>query len=97
MGFHSSHGKIHWSFGNYTKFISELHDILNDREVEQFNIFDAHAHSENGYDPEKCKSLAEILSGSIQYVYKDDTKARLEQLIEALREAHAAKEPLRFI
>lgn len=96
MGFHSSHGKIRWSFGNYTRFIHELHEILSDSEVEQFNIFDSHAHSDDGYDPEKCNSLAEMLIGSMKYIHTGDTRVRLEQLINALREAHAAKEPLKF-
>lgn len=97
MGFHSSHGKIRWSYGNYTRFINELHEILSDYEVEQFNIFNAHVHSDLGYDPDRCKFLAEMLNNSLKYFQNEDTRLRLEQLINALREAHVAKEPLKFI
>lgn len=97
MGFHSSHGNIRWSYNNYTRFVRELHEVLADHEVEELNVFDAHAHSENGYDYEKCSSLANLLAFCEKDTLSEDNRTRLEHLIFALREAHAAKEPLRFM
>ncbi len=96
MPFRSSHGRIYWSHGNYGRFIAELHEILTDEQLVQLNVFEAYAHTDEGFAHDKCQSLADMLEISQPKLPTDEARMRAEYLIEALREAHAAKEPLRF-
>lgn len=97
MPFRSSHGRLSWSHGNYGRFITELHEILTDEQLEQLNVFEAYAHTDEGFAHDKCQSLADMLEIVQPKLENEDSRDRTEYLIEALREAHAAKEPLKFL